>query len=232
MPDTFAGQLNPEAWGSHFNLMDFVTRQILSGTATVGLAQVKAVTNNGELAIAGTVDVQPLVSLSDAAGKLTPHGTILELPYSRIQGGISAMIMDPAVGDIGVVVFCAHDISAVKQSKAPGPPGSRRRFDWADGVYIGWVLNGLPTQYFRFAPDGIYVISPFKIFAQAPEIDLNASTKIVITAPEADVNSSGTVNVNAPTVNLGGAGGAAVARVGDTVAGGVITTGSSHVKAT
>ena len=37
--------------------------------------------------------------------------------------------------------------------------------------------------------------------------------------------------IAADTVNLGGTGGAKVARVGDTVSGGVITSGSDKVKA-
>lgn len=232
MSDAFAGQLNPEAWGSHFNLMDFVGRQLLSGTATAAMVLVKAVTSTGDVAAPGTVDVQPMVAMIDASGKAYPHGTVFELPFFRLQGGANAFIIDPQVGDIGVAVFCSHDISAVKASKAPAPPGSRRRFDMADGLYLGGFLNGVPTRYVRFASDGLYVVSPDKVTVQAPEIDLNASTKVVITTPEADVTASSVVNVSAPTVNLGGAGGAAVARVGDTVAGGVITTGSSHVKAT
>jgi len=37
--------------------------------------------------------------------------------------------------------------------------------------------------------------------------------------------------VTSPSVELGGIGGAAIARVGDSVVNGVITTGSSKVKA-
>ena len=43
------------------------------------------------------------------------------------------------------------------------------------------------------------------------------------------INCTGVANVTAPTVNLGGAGGPAVARVGDPVAGGVIASGSTKV---
>lgn len=56
--------------------------------------------------------------------------------------------------------------------------------------------------------DGIHIVSPFKVIVEAP-----------------------TVTVDADTVELGGAGGAAVARVGDPVSGGVIAGGSAKVKA-
>ena len=57
----------------------------------------------------------------------------------------------------------------------------------------------------------------------AAHVTITGSTSVTVTAP--------TVTVNATTVNLGGTGGAAVARVGDSVSGGVITSGSSKVKA-
>ncbi len=59
----------------------------------------------------------------------------------------------------------------------------------------------------------------------ADHIAVNSPTKVVITAPETDVVSS--------TINLGGAGGAAVARVGDSVnlSTGRIVSGSSKVMA-
>lgn len=63
--------------------------------------------------------------------------------------------------------------------------------------------------------DGIRVESPFKVEIEAPEC--------TVTADQATVESD--------NINLGAAGGPSVARVGDTVAGGVITSGSAKVKA-
>ena len=57
----------------------------------------------------------------------------------------------------------------------------------------------------------------------ANNINITAVGTVTVTAPHVTVSSN--------DVNLGGTGGAAVARVGDTVSGGVITGGSSHVKA-
>lgn len=61
-------------------------------------------------------------------------------------------------------------------------------------------------QIIHLKRDGIAISSPFKLDVDAPE-----------------------VTVTADTVHLGGAGGAAVARIGDSVAGGVITSGSAKV---
>ena len=70
-------------------------------------------------------------------------------------------------------------------------------------------------QVVRLKRDGIFVSSPFKIDIEAPEVTVTADV----------------ATIEAETVNLGGTGGPAVARVGDTVAGGVITSGSAKVKA-
>lgn len=145
---------------SEHNQIDFVVRSILSEAATATLVVVKAVNNDGELAPVGLVDVQPMVAQLDGKGQAIPHGTINNVPYFRLQGGQNAVIMDPAVGDIGLAVFASHDISSVKNTKAPGNPGSRRRFDWADGLYIGGFLNGTPTRYIRFDSDGNVTIKP------------------------------------------------------------------------
>lgn len=63
-------------------------------------------------------------------------------------------------------------------------------------------------QVVRLKRDGMAIESPFKVDLTAPQ-----------------------VTVTADHVDLGGAGGPAVARVGDTVAGGVITSGSAKVRA-
>ena len=154
------GFQTPESIGDDYNAHAFLIQSLLNRAATATLVQVKAVTNAGGIAPVGYVDVQPMVAQVDGVGNAVPHGGVHNLPYFRIQGGASAIILDPQVGDIGVAVFCDHDISAVKASKAPATPGSWRRFDMADGVYIGGVLNGTPTQYIAFTSSGISIAAP------------------------------------------------------------------------
>lgn len=152
----FAGQ--KDVWGSasEFNKHVFLIQQILGKLSTSTLVQVQAV-HGGGLAPVGTVDVLPLVNLIDGQGNSSPHGIVHGLPYFRLQGGANAVILDPVVGDIGIAVFADRDISGVKSAKTQANPGSRRRFDFADGLYIGGVLNGTPTCYVAFVDGGVTV---------------------------------------------------------------------------
>ncbi|MDE1906085.1 MAG: baseplate assembly protein [Rhodospirillales bacterium] len=119
-----------------------------------------AVTNAGGVSPVGTVDVMPLVSQVDGQGNAIPHGTIHACPYLRIQGGANAVILDPQVGDIGIAVVCDRDTSAVEVAKGAAPPGSKRRHDLADAVYLSTIIGQAPTQYVEFASGGITITSP------------------------------------------------------------------------
>lgn len=129
----------------------FIAKQLINRMATATLVLVKAVT-------ADKVDVQPMVAQIDGAGNAIPHGTIHALPWFALRSGAAAFVAPPQVGDIGLAVFCHSDTSAVKKTKKPAPPGSRRRFDWADGIYLGGLLGPTPTSYVRLEPDGSVTI--------------------------------------------------------------------------
>jgi hypothetical protein len=115
----------------------------------------------------GVVDVQPLVHQIDGKGGTTPHGIVHNLPYMRLQGGTSAVIIDPSVGDIGLACIPTNDISKVKTTRQPSPPGSLRRNDHSDGLYIGGFLNATPTQYIKFDSSGITIHTPGNILLEA-----------------------------------------------------------------
>lgn len=199
------GSRSAESHVSEFNALTFLVQQVLSRIATATLVKVMKVTNTGGITPVGFVDVQPMVHQMTGERIAEPHSTIYNIPYLRLQGGADAIILDPKVGDIGVCVFCSSDISVVKKNKAPASPGSYRRFDWADGLYMGGFLNAVPTQYVDFASGGITIHSPTKVTVDAPEIDLNASTKVVITTPECDVTASTKFVVTSPDIELLGA---------------------------
>lgn len=168
--------------GSDFYAHSFVIKGILNRIATTALVQVVKVTNAGELSPVGLVDVLPMVNQLDGEGNPTPHQVIHNLPYFRLQGGTNAIILDPQVNDIGAAIFCSRDISAVKRTKAAGNPGSARKMDWADGLYIGGFLNGVPVQRIGFSADGITVVSPTKITLTAPSVEIDATAGLVIHA--------------------------------------------------
>jgi hypothetical protein len=213
----YLGTMDVGSLSHEYNLLSFIVQQHIGQMATIELVQVKAV-HGGGVAPTGTVDVQPMVNQIDGAGNPTPHGVIYGVPYFRIQGGTTAVINDPLVGDIGLCAFSSRDISKVKSTGAVANPGSFARFDWADGLYFGAFLGKAPTSYVQTTSAAINIVNP---------------TKVEIDAPSAVINASGSAVINSPSVTLGGSsGGAAVARVGDTVnlGTGVIMTGSSKVK--
>lgn len=186
MNDSFPGQRNFPDDTSAFNAVTFLVRMLLGEIATATLVQVVAV--HGPTGVSpdyGSVDIQPLVNQIDANGTPTPHGVVHGLPYCRLQGGSSAVVLDPTVGDVGIAVFASRDVSSVKANiaagNAPEPPianpGSRRRFDMADGLYIGGVLNVAPSQYVYFLPDGggIYAVTPGLFYVDARDVFIHAS---------------------------------------------------------
>lgn len=146
------GHETPSDSGSHYNMVHFLVRQMLGEIHTATLVQVKAVQNDLQ-----TVDILPLVNLLDGLDNPTEHNTVFGLPFLRSQGGKNGIILDPEVDDIGLAVFASRDISSVKQNKARANPGSKRRFAMSDGIYIGGVLNAVPTNFVKFADDGITV---------------------------------------------------------------------------
>jgi hypothetical protein len=148
---------------------ELIFRRLMAGTATAKLVKVLSCTNAGGEAAVGSVSVQPLVNQIDGSGNVTPHGTVYALPYFRLQGGSSAIIIDPVAGDLGVAIFCDRDISSAKRTKGQANPGSRRMFDMADGLYIGGFLNALPVQYLQFLPNGggINIVTPGPYTVQA-----------------------------------------------------------------
>jgi phage baseplate assembly protein gpV len=97
------------------------------------------------------------------------------LPYLRIQGGANAVIIDPQPGDIGIAVFASRDITTVKSTKAQASPNTFRMHDFADGMYLGGLLNGTPTQYVQFGSGGVAIVSPDTITLTAPNIVLNGA---------------------------------------------------------
>lgn len=174
------GSLAPSSTWGEFNNIAFMVQQALSKMQTATLVRVESCTNAGALSPVGLVDVTPLVNQLDGQGNPTPHVTIFNVPYLRVQGGANGIIMDPQKGDIGVCVFASRDISKIKATKKQGNPGSFRQYSFSDGMYLGGMLNGTPTQYVQFSAAGIKIHSPVAVVLDAPEIQLNATDVAVV----------------------------------------------------
>src|SRR6185312_14149263 len=102
----------PASTATDYQALKFFVNAILSHVRTAHPVQVIAVTGGG-LGPIGTVDVQPLVSQVNGAGQ----------------------------GDIGLLVCCDRDISNVVATLQVSLPASLRRFNFADGIYLGCSLS-------------------------------------------------------------------------------------------
>jgi hypothetical protein len=187
-PQTATPLQGPTSAATEEQALQFLILQRLLRVQTAIVVKVEAVTGAG-LAPVGTVDVLPLVNQVDGAGKAVPHVTLYGRPYVRWQGGANAVILDPQIGDLGLMVFASRDISGVIKSKAAGPPPSFRLFSYADGIYVGGMLNGTPTSYLQWLADGtIKLVSPVAIDIQAPQVNItgtvNANGAVISTAGE------------------------------------------------
>ena len=173
-----AGMLQPSTlWGVYNNLR-FLVQQMLAEVQTATIVKVVACTNEGELSPVGSVDVLILPNQISGQMVATPHLTMYGLPYLRIQGGSNAVIMDPQPGDIGIAVFASRDITNVKSTKAQANPATFRTHDFADGMYLGGLLNGVPSQYIQFTDTGINIVSPTQTIALDGAVTMSQSLTV------------------------------------------------------
>lgn len=231
----YRGAADSTSGGSPYNENLFLIHQVLAAVSTAKLVRVEAVTNAGDLSPVGFVDVLPLVNQLDGEDQAVPHGVVHNLPYFRLQGGPNAVILDPQVGDIGLANFADRDISAVKSAKDVANPGSKRRFDMADGLYHGGYLNGTPQQYVRFSAAGIEMVSPTKVTLRAPLVEVDASTSLTVNSPQS--NFSGAVIIQGLLSWLAGMTGSTVSGVAAIITGtinffGALTSNGHDISST
>jgi len=159
----------PDSSATETQTLDFLIKCALLHVRTVHPVKVLAVHGGGVGAI-GTVDVQPLVAQLDGIGQSQEHGPVYGRPYLRYQGGNSAIILDPAVGDIGQLQCCDRDISNVVATLSASLPASLRRFNFADGIYTGCIVSaGAPSQYLQFGSS---------ITAETPQVNVSDNLSV------------------------------------------------------
>lgn len=143
-----------------FNALRHVVDMAADARMTCTIVQVKKIKTDGGVAPIGRVEVQPMVQMVDGIGQTVDHVSVYNLPYIRMVGGKSAVIIDPKVNDIGIVVVADRDISGVKSSKKVSPPGSGRSNNISDGIFIGCCLSEKPQNYIRFVDDSTIQMTP------------------------------------------------------------------------
>ena len=215
------GQIEPSSNWGQFNNLSFIIGQLLGRMQTCTLVQVTAVSDTDELSPVGTVTILPLVNQVGASGNAVPLAPIANVPYFRLQGGSSAIVMLPKVGDIGIAVFASRDISTVKNAKVQSNPGSNRQYSFADAIYIGGILNSTPDQYLQFLANSINTVSSGTVSTEAEDIQLTSTTLEI----DAQTTIAGDIDVTGATT-LNGA--LSVSGV-STLNGNVSVTGNQNV---
>lgn len=142
----------------------------------------------------GFVDVLPLLEETDTNDAVIEQSLIYNVPFLRVQGGQSAVVLDPAEGDIGLAVFAERDATALATTLQAGPAATKRAYSSADGFYFGGFLNGPPTQWVKFLAGaaGIDIHTP-------GDLTLSAVGAITLTSGGATTINAASFVVNAPT---------------------------------
>ena len=171
------------AGNSTYNQLHFIISRIIDNEVSTAVpVKVEAVHDKGATSPTGRVDVLPLVCSIDAEGNTIDPTILYNVPYSRVQGGVAAIVIDPVPGDIGLCVFCKSDTSNIKTGTSkPQQPGSFRNFDMADGFYVGCFLNQAPKVYIELAQDETVMIK--------------AKNGVTIEAPDGGVKIKGSLTV-------------------------------------
>lgn len=179
-------------------MQDWIIKQLIRQIHTATLVKVVKV-----YPIAGTVgfvDVQPMVQQATTNGVVIDGAPMYRLPYQRVQGGLSAIILDPVAGDLGLAVFAERDITAAIRSKEAGAAPTNRAYDAGDGLYLGGFLNADPTQYVQFMPDGgIDVVSTGTVNVRAAGAGTLTATTWTVSGP-----ATFTDPITAPEATIGG----------------------------
>ena len=209
---------------SEISRMRFIIRSALSGVRTAVPVEVMAVSNNGGVSAIGTVTVRPLVNATDGASVAWPHAEIANVPYMRIQGGSNAVILDPQVGDIGIATVCDRDISGVKNVGGAANPGSTRKHDMSDMVYLMTIIGAAPTQYVQFNSSGISIVSPTAVNITAPTATVTTTGNVSVTAGGSATVQAASAVIKAASIKLQNAGSALLSLLNSTFA----TWAASH----
>ena len=187
-----------------YNALDFAMSQKLKdGMQTSFVGRIDSCSGKGSEAGSGTVSATQLTAQADASGKSLPMPSMTKLPYTRLQGGIAAVIIDPVPGDICVFSCCKQDISGIKQGTSqPVPAGSYRSFSQSDSIAVGAIHTKTPEVWIEIKQDKTVIIhAPKGVKIETDETIEVTAKKVDITAPE--VSIKGDVKVAGSVTSTG-----------------------------
>lgn len=154
--------------------LSYVFKKLLSGAFFIELVQVTAIRGSAPNLV---VDVIPLVTRTDPSGATIQNSEIFNVPVFRLQRGMSAVIMNPVVGDIGMIAVCDRDNSIARANRKQSVPGSKRTHSKSDALYLGGFLNQAPTQYVEFADDKINIVAPNGVNITTPDMYVSGNIR-------------------------------------------------------
>lgn len=149
------------------------------------------------------IAVIPIVKDVDAMGEAIEESVIYGIKYIRWQHGANAIIAVPEVGDVGLMLVSKRDISKIDA----GIVDSRRKFNFADGIYIGGLcgFNQEPTQFIRFTANGIEITSPTAVAVTAPTASITTTGDTTITAGgNATITATGNATITGNAIAITG----------------------------
>jgi hypothetical protein len=151
---------------------EYILSRLIGKTYTATLVKVNDVKPGG-VGPVGFLSATDLIQQTDGNNDGIANEPMENMPYFRLQGGANAIVIDPKPGDIGIALFARRDITVAKQNKSEGPPPSLRTHDVSDGLYIGGILNGAPSQWIRFLDSGVNITSTGPLSVDATVLQVN-----------------------------------------------------------
>ncbi|MEB0359552.1 phage baseplate protein [Citrobacter freundii] len=146
------------------------------------------------------IDAMPLVMRTDRTGAQIQNSILYDIPVFRLQRGASAIIMNPVVGDIGMIAICDRDTTLVRTNRKESVPASGRKHSKSDALYLGGFLNGQPTQLIEFADGAINITTPNPVNITCSSATVTAPDGVTMTTPTlhvtGDVTAGGNITDN------------------------------------
>lgn len=167
--------------------LSYVFKRLLSGAFFIELVEVMAVRGEAPNLV---VDVMPLVTRTDPSGAMIPNSEAFNVPVFRLQRGNSAIIMNPVVGDIGMIAVCDRDNSVARANRKQSVPGSKRTHSKSDALYLGGFLNSAPDQFIEFADGAINITTPNPVNITCSSANVTAPDGVTVTTPNMHVTGN------------------------------------------
>ena len=162
--------IDPSVFIDDYNNLIYIIQSTINSINTLELVQVKSVNDDK------TLDVIPIVKNVTTENKPIDESIIYGIRYLQWQYGSNMIKAVPEIGDIGLLLVCKKDISEVEK----GLVGSFRKFNLADGIYIGGVygLNPAPIQKIEFKGSSINITSGTELNITSPQTNINGSLNV------------------------------------------------------